>query len=202
MIEINNDVAIASALPNIDDRKNVIAELNDLGVFVEDGALGLSERPLVLSVRFGRPHDQERVRCHPDPERCKTIYGIKDKINRGKIWVLSKKILPVFPNPRAYLIRQAINLEGDSILWPAPLPHEKENQIDEAHRQAQFMARHSWIRLEWTGKTYAAREPVDPTVYRDPKWPEESFDELLALGLRENVITDTDHPLVRVMLGR
>src|SRR5690242_6361544 len=66
----------AIAMPNIDGRPSVLTELPD--IFVEGGMEGVAEKAITLSVRWGKPHDQERVRCHPDPERTRVVMAIKD----------------------------------------------------------------------------------------------------------------------------
>lgn len=136
-----SDVESALDLPNIDGRPSVLVDLSDAFTTDEDSAFGAAEAEVVLQVKFGKPDDFDWVRCHPDPMRTRQFKGIQNKKDRGKLYLVKPRVLPLLGHRcKSYLLRQAITKDGETFLWPAPLPGLREAPSDAAHLAAQHEA--------------------------------------------------------------
>ena len=56
-----------------------------------------------------------------------------------------------------------------------------------------------WLRVESAGTHYVGIRPKDKL--NDPKWPTESFPQLLKLAFGNRIIGSIDHPAVKSILG-
>jgi hypothetical protein len=199
-----SDVESALDLPNIDNRPSVMVDLKDAFITDEESAFGAAEAEIFLNVKFGKPDDFDWIRCHPDSARTRQFRGIQDKKDRGKIYLVKPKVLPLLGHRcKNYLLRQAVTMDGEPFLWPAPLPGLREAPSDAVHLAAQHEAVDRWIRLEWISQNsaYKTHRLTEPSK-KEPKWTTETFEELLQRALGgDRVISDDKHPLVQYLLN-
>jgi hypothetical protein len=198
----DQSLAEVMALPNIDHRPSVFSDLKDL--IVTDDEFGIVEQQLTLTVRFNRPDDQSWVRCRPGPEYEARVWGIKDKADRGRLYVVARPMLAVLgPHCRMYLVRQAVTTTQLSLMWPAPLSAgTREMPADIAHLTLQNKALDSWVRMWWDGGRNTWQGSIPEGDLGEPTWPRESFVELFQSAIADRTITDESHPLVRQLRGR
>ena len=198
----DQSLAEVIALPNIDNRASVFADLKDL--IVSDDEFGIVEQQLTLTVRFNRPDDQCWVRCRPGAEYEGRVWGIKDKADRGRLYVVSRPMLTVLgPHCRMYLVRQAVTTTQISIMWPAPLSGgTRDMPADTAHLALQNKALDSWVRMWWDGSHNTWQGSIPEGDLGEPVWPHESFVELFQNAIADRTIADESHPLVKQLRGR
>jgi hypothetical protein len=96
-----------------------------------------------------------------------------------------------------YSISLAINNAGDPFLWY--VREGAEDPWSESAVALQKRAISEWLRIQGNGNYYVGISPQDKLA--DPKWPTESFPQLLKLAFGNRVIDSTYHPAVKAILG-
>jgi hypothetical protein len=202
-----DDIDAAVDQLNIDDRPSVLTELpKDL--FVEERAFTIPDKEIPEEMLFGTPGSQEVVHCHPDPDRKKCVWGIKDqRAKRGQLVLITDGLYKQYPRLRShcklYVIRQYVTENGLSGLWPAPLPGQREAPSDQSHLNAHETSIAHWVRLEWNGSkftSYIITEDLNGNPMPDPIFLDESWGEVLLRGLATHIATNPDHRLIKHLL--
>ena len=153
----------------------------------------------LLNVKFGRPSKEVFFRVHPDYN---TVVGIlKVETPRTAIYVLAPDIFHEVRQAKRATLHLCITMDGDLHLWPVLQVYD-DGQTWSWHitaRRAVEFAKSTWTGMEAGDGdykiTYPERQPPDP------KWPEQSFDDLLEIGLKDVFIDDLDHPVMKRLRG-
>jgi hypothetical protein len=74
-----------------------------------------------------------------------------------------------------------------------------EDEWSESAVILQAQAVDEWLRIEGAGSHYVGIRPQNKL--NDPKWPTESFPQLLKLAFGSRIISSVDHPAVKFILG-
>jgi hypothetical protein len=198
----------AEALPNIDGGRDSV--LSDAPVNLEhEGREAYEEEEEAAGgeARWGRPNNQEFVWVDPAPDHSRILACVKAK-KGGALYPVSQAMLEKYPElryqARRYLVRTAVTSvkEGsETIRWPVPLAGAKDAPSDPSHRLAQKNSMKEWLRTEWDGNRFRTYRPKNPQSYGQPKWPDESFDDLLRQAIDDVVIRDETHEFVIQLLG-
>jgi hypothetical protein len=157
-------------------------------------------------VFFGRPNASDWVMTHPDMERARLVYCLKDKKAR-KLYPILEQVRAMHPKlkgaARQYLIRQAKIYNGDFFMWPVPWFDGDDAPGDQTQRDAHFAAKDDWIRLEWRGGDYEIIPTEEPHAFDPPDWrAAEDFDEAMNRAVTSILVRDLDHRYVKIYLGR
>jgi hypothetical protein len=96
-----------------------------------------------------------------------------------------------------YSISLVINNTGDPFLWF--VREGAEDPWSESSVVLQKRAINEWLRIQGNGNFYVGISPQDKLA--DPKWPTESFPQLLKLAFGNRIIDSTNHPAVKAILG-
>ena len=183
--------------PIYDDRTDVFTSLADY-VVDETEDIGIAEVQQTVVVKFDRPDGQTWIRCHPDPDRQRKVYGFRDRTKSRKLLVVPKTLLRFLGHQvRLYRVLQGVTPDGESYLWPAPMAGSLDGDV--SHFNAQQFALRSWVRVEWDGKGFVVHTPLGDLG--EPKWPEQSFEELLEMALRHSVISSETHDVIKRLQG-
>jgi hypothetical protein len=183
--------------PIYGERSDVFTSLDDYCIM--DDEIGIAEVAQTVAVKFDKPDGQTWIRCHPDPQRQRKIYGFRDRNKTRKLLVVPKSLLHFLGHQtKPYRILQGITPDGQNFMWPAPMAGSME--ADVSHFNGQQLALTSWVRLEYDGKSFAIYTPAG-NAWGEPKWPEQSFEELLEIALRNNAIGSEQHDAIKRMQG-
>jgi hypothetical protein len=185
-------IAAASSLPNIDGRETVLSEMpkdllmpNREQFVVEEGVPSTGLGP----ADWGKPGDQDWVNACPDPSLYAVLQCIKDKKSRGQVRPATESLLKAYPSlkrmARPYIIRPAFVLGARALMWPAPtIGGEIDAPSDASARQAQLEARKGWTRVYWdfAEQAFKAVHPDDVKAFEatfgpPPKWEKETLEE-------------------------
>jgi hypothetical protein len=156
----------------------------------------------IVEVRVALPNSETWFQLNPDTDAVIEAYVIKDK-ERKYYYVTEAMIThPLL----ARRLRPATLIEG--AVWPPEVPYivpfhhpDPDREIAayasawEGYKQAKSEI---WTQLEWNGSSYtihrAENNPHPPTFSGKPMW------ELLALGFKNRIIADDNHPYIRQQL--
>jgi hypothetical protein len=156
-------------------------------------------------ISLRKPSPTEYVRVTADKAyRMSPVYllGLKKEMKTVQYLIMGKcvgEVLSAVGNKvvKSYSIVLAINNSGNPFLW-----YTREGAEDEWSESAvilQAQAVDDWLRVESAGSHYVGIRPKDRL--NDPKWPTESFPQLLKLAFGNRIIGSIDHPAVKSILG-
>ncbi|MCB1129922.1 MAG: hypothetical protein KDN05_02260 [Verrucomicrobiae bacterium] len=158
---------------------------------------------------FRKPSDKEFIRVTRDPEAIKpfeilevddktkyivtpTAMSAIDKLHEveGKVMIKTKRVI----------IYLAVNMDGVGFLWPITVTESDNTWLESAHNCA-AIAQNQWIRVVSNGpaKRYDYH-PAKKHAEVKPKWPKETFIEMLNLAFKNKVIKSLDHPAIKELL--
>lgn len=169
----------------------------------QDYAQELGGRKLLTRVPTDKPARHWFSRVHPDPSYRMTVGTIVLKAER-ELYIVHPSIAPDLADEiRLETLYTGINRQGILFLWPVPLPGPdgKHNPWHASALQAAEMAMTRWIRMtsDMNLGAYAIFEAMGNLP--EPEWPELSFEEIVRIALKDNVISDPDHPVLRRLRG-
>ena len=160
-------------------------------------------KKLLSTVPVGKPNPQDFVRVNPAPEYRETFAVVELREDR-EFYILFREIGRELPGEYVMAtLYTAINRQGVVRLWPVKLP-APDGKVLEWHRsmaEAAERAMHRWVRVK-ANMSLGAYEMFEAvTTIPDPEWPEYTFQELLRIGFRDQLVDRHDHPLIKKLRG-
>jgi hypothetical protein len=180
-------------------------------IFDDLDALRKQERPIIQKhellthVPVGNPSSDGYFRVHPDPAMTlpAKIFRLKDDKDRTVYYVpphmdehpLTKTRL------RSVLLVATFCWPLRQIgIWPVPLDTEGVGASWwESARTAYENAKERWTQMSAGNGHYVVS--VAEGDIPDPEWPDRSFSELLKIGLKDRIIDNDAHPVMRRLRG-
>ena len=104
---------------------------------------------------------------------------------------------------RPHELRLGVTQFGSPFLLPVPLPGPdgRTNRWHLSLAAGATLAEESWIRIAADMRAGAYTVIKASGDLGDPRWPSETFDELLTIAFRGNIIDRKEHPLIRQLRG-
>jgi hypothetical protein len=160
-------------------------------------------KKLLTTVPVRRPHQQDFVRVHADPEYRATLAIIEVRDDR-ETYLLKPDIARELPGEYTMAtLYTAISRQGVVHLWPVKLP-APDGRVIEWHRsaaEAAELAMQKWVRVKPNMALGAYEIFESQGVIPDPEWPTLGFNELLRIGFRDRYVGSLDHPLIKRLRG-
>jgi hypothetical protein len=160
-------------------------------------------KKLLTTVPVRRPHQQDFVRVHADPEYRATLAIIEVRDDR-ETYLLTPDIARELPGEYTMAtLYTAISRQGVVHLWPVKLP-APDGRVIEWHRsaaEAAELAMKKWVRVKPNMALGAYEIFESQGVIPDPEWPQLPFNELLRIGFRHRYVGSFDHPLIKRLRG-
>lgn len=189
-------------LPGEKDRHQAEDDfLSGLRIDTSFGDTPFGVRKPLLTVPIRKPGKAQFFRVHPDHHI--DLFAVELKEERETYFARGREIadmLSEFIEP--VRLRLVVTRQGDAMLWPVKLPREDKRR-DEWRRSAgeiAGLAERKWIRLS-SNMTLGCYEAFEALAdLGDPRWPAESWTQILKVALRDCVIDGEDHPVVRQLL--
>jgi hypothetical protein len=164
-----------------------------------EAAVGV--RKVLGTVRVQKPNKTDFFRVHPSHSLDCFAVELKEEREVYFITPALAQLVAEFCEPvrlRLYVIRQ-----GTAFLWPIKLPKE-DRRVDEWRKsaaEAAHLAESRWIRLAADMHLGAYQTFEAVADLGDPKWPAESWTEVVKIALRNRRIDSEDHAVIRQLLG-
>jgi hypothetical protein len=156
------------------------------------------KRPL-MTVPVRKPGKKEFVRVHP--QHMLDCFGVE--FDREYYFVVPAlaHVMTEFVEP--IRLRLSVTRQGTTILWPIKLPQgERPNAWHASAAEAAALAETRWTRIASDMDLGAYRPHVAEDDLGDPRWPEESWQTIVQVAIRDRMITTESHPVVRALRGR
>jgi len=162
--------------------------------------------PVLADVSVDKPPPAHFFRVRPGEEFSATFNLLDAKKMGGDGWyaVGPQVVGLVADQTRLVQLRLAVTQFGAPYLVPVhlPAPDGRSNSWNVSRTRAVTLAETRWIRMSSDMRIGAYQIFEALGHLGEPKWPSESFDELLDLALRNRIIESEDHPLVQQLLGK
>lgn len=186
---------IKNSAPNPFDPKRLAVKLT--------GGEQFGSKKLLTIVPARKPNPKEWVMAHPSDDYC-LIAGIIEDAEGGQPYIVTPEVAEAHPGEiKQVELRLAVNRQGTVFLWkyPAQDPDGRENFWNTSHRTGVEEAKKGWVRMISNRNLGAYEIHTAPSIDTAPKWPEQSFQELLEIAFKDRLIADEDHILLRQLRG-
>ena len=163
-------------------------------------AAGVTKLRTTVPVR--KPTKVEFLQVHPEHHFDLFMVEMKDE---GEVYFIPPQFLTDVSDIAVPVsLRLAVNRQGVVYLWPVRLPanDRRDNPWHISARDAVDRAASGhWVSVR-ANKSLGAYEIYEgASNLSPPQWPQESFEEILQIGLRGRVVDSHDHPVLRSLRG-
>lgn len=163
--------------------------------------LGVKRMITRVPVRKSIKTEFFRVRPGEDWRFQTMILEIKDE---GETYLLAPDMWDAVPGlSRPAMLHTAIDRRNNVFLIPIPLPGEdgRRNPWHQSLAEVVAMAETKWVRSVANMAVGGYDMLVAEGKIAEPEWPSTTLAELLQIAFRDKIITATDHPIIRQLLG-
>ena len=167
-----------------------------------DYAAGLGVKRLLTHVPIRRPNRQWWVRVHPS-EEYRLPAGLIEVEGEDTYIVDHSLHLDLEGDLVFKTLYLTVNRQGDPFIWPVRLPSE-DGRLDDWNRVAKEgaeLAMGQWVRVSANRSMGTYDLFQAEAQLPDPKWPTETFKQILEVAFKNRIIEDTDHPVIRQLHG-
>lgn len=153
---------------------------------------------VVTSVAFCKPDKEWFFRVHPQFTRFMAVLSEK-KEN----YVVTPKLLPELGGEAMKkMVVLGVTRQGMPFFWPLKI--EAERGLDEWSKSALIAmetAKTKWTKMKSNLDAQCYEAFTAKGNLGEPTWPETGIDELLAIAVRNRVISTMDHPVIKRLNG-
>jgi hypothetical protein len=161
-------------------------------------------KKLLVTVPVRKPHRQDFVRVHPDPDYRLNAALIELNEDR-EVYLVPKQIVPELGDGEfhAATLYLCINRQKVVSVWPVklPTPDGRKQAWHLSAAEAAERAMTSWIRMtaDMSLGAYQLSEAI--SVFGEPEWPSLTFPEILRIAFRGRIIDKPDHLVIQKLRG-
>lgn len=168
-------------------------------------AESLGVKKTLITVPARKPSKEWWIRVHPD-ESYRIETAVLELKEEREIYLIDPALWDSLATeatfgPRALFT--AVNRQGVVFLWTIrlPSPDGKIDQWNKSALEAAMMGIGRWIRVT-ANMSLGAYDVFEATGnLPEPKWPEQSFQELLRITFKDHYIDDINHPVLKRLRG-
>lgn len=153
-----------------------------------------SKKPKRGGPKVRKPTSKEVLRTHPDWR----WRGIRVVEHKTKFHLVGGQAAARLKDKvQTVDLVAAITIAKDKLepfVWPADA---ETDGTEEAIKGASA----AWVKVSWDGTTRSYKFAPVPEKRDDPKWPYESFEQLVEVAFHGRIIEKADDPLIDEILG-
>jgi len=160
-------------------------------------------KKLLTTVPVRRPGQQDFVRTHPVYRL--TPAALLELKDDREVYLVAPEMTAELPGeffPACLYL--TVNRQNTCSIWPVrlPGPDGKHSEWHRSAAEAAELAQHRWVRIKANMNLGAYEIYLAPNEnIPDPRWPEQSFDEILRVAFGDRFISSLDHPVVKRLRG-
>jgi len=159
---------------------------------------------LPIKPSFGKLSNSRFSRTNSSEEYKARLFFIEDK-NTSETYIVTPSMAPYLENMvQAKILRLAVDnarvpyLIAEPVLDPNGRPNLWNSSMGEAIRRSEK----EWVRIRSNKDASQYEIIIAQDNLGEPKWPEQSMDELVSEVFGNKIISSLDHPLIRQLQGR
>lgn len=162
-------------------------------------------QPITVDVPVGKPPSGHYWRLRPGDD-FRAAYNLLNgsKIGGEGMHAITPEVAALVPDQvRPHELRLGVTQFGAPFLLPVPLPGPdgRSNRWHLSLAAAAKLAEEHWVRIAADMRAGAYTVIKAGGNLGDPRWPSETFEELLTVAFRGCVIDSKEHALIRQLLG-
>lgn len=162
----------------------------------------IGARQLLLTIPVRKPNRDEFFRVHPVHQLLTFSLELKAERETYFITQAVASLVAEFIDPTC--LRLCVSRQGVRFLWPVKLP--KDDKRGDAWRksaiEAAEIAVKKWVRISADMNLGAYQVFMASAELGDPKWPTETWPEVLKIALKDKRIDSEEHDVIRQLLGQ
>jgi hypothetical protein len=160
-------------------------------------------KKVLTTIPVRKPLRQEFIRVRPDDGWSleTAILELKEEhtsyLVAPNLWgELPGEIVPT-------ILYTTLSRQGVLFLWPVRLPGEdgRVNHWHQSALEAAEIAKAQWVRVAANMNLGAYEVFTASADLPNPEWPDNSFQEILKIAFRDQLIVSLDHPVVHRLRG-
>jgi len=157
----------------------------------------------LITIPIRKPNRQDFVRTHSGTD-WPFQTAVLELEEDSETYLVDPSLWHEIPDeivPRALYL--TINRQGTLTLWPVKLPGQdgRTNQWNESALEAAELAKRGWVRVV-SNMNLGAYEIFKATgKIPEPKWPENSFEDIIKIAFKGKFIRSMEHPVIQRLLG-
>jgi hypothetical protein len=158
-------------------------------------------KKVLTHVPVRKPKPDEWFRCHPTHFLEVMMLPLKAE---NEVYFLPQSLASTVPElVQPVRLRLCVSRQGVLFLCPVRLP--KGDRRPDAWRVSQedacSRAEKKWVRMAANMGLGAYEIRQSDADWEPPKWPDESFGEVVKIALKDRLIETSQHVVIREMLG-
>lgn len=195
----NQTEASSAQTPAASDDEAFLASLRIDQTYTGD-SLGVT-KPL-LTVPLRKPGKTEFVRVHPD--HLMDCLAVDMKAERELYIVKPGVELAISEFAEPVRLRLCVTRQGVVMIWPLKLPKDgaRGDSWRRSAAEAADLAVGRWVRVVADMNLGAYQPYVATGELGAPRWPTETWPQIVRIATRDRFIDSIDHPVVRLLLGQ
>ena len=172
--------------------------------FLTEEELDAGEVNVLTVCTARRPNDHEFFRVRPgETWRCYALLveyqGEDPTLGRGPFLIHPTLRAKFGTLGRPHLLVMCITSGGTVFLWPIHLVKGFGDTWSKSALHIVGLAEQYWVRKWSVRGSGGYQAAISKHDHGEPQWPEESFEELVALAFGDTFVTALDHPLCRAL---
>ncbi len=161
---------------------------------------------IFTNIPVRKPHRQEFVRTHPDPDYridCKVLHLKND----NEVYFLHPDVFSYADTDVQHVcLWSAVTRAGAPFLWMLKLPDEsgRENSWHQTAKRAAVEAQTQWLKVVANMSAGNYELHIATGDLGEPQWPdadEYPFNKWLEIAFKERMIDQPDHPVLQKLRG-
>lgn len=169
----------------------------------EDYLESTNVKKLLTTVPMRKPAPQDFIRVHPDPKYRELMAFLELKEDR-ETYVADLRAVPELAS-ECYIATMftAITRTGILFLWPVRVP-AADGRTNDWHVSAAAAAEQAmkhWVRIKSNMSLRAYEIYLAESKIPDPEWPDLTFQEIFRIAVKDKLINQSNHPVIKRLRG-
>jgi len=175
-------------------------DLERLRAMPTAGDPAIVEQVLTM-LRVGKPPKEAFVRVHPEHRIDAFLLELKEDATTLLVAPTLQPALTGEPCVGIRRLQLAVTATGVPFIWPLRLPNEnRKDTWASTALDAAAMAVDTWVRVT-ANMSLGGYQIAIARINNEPKWPKESFNDLLRIAFKGFVVDSLDHPVLKKLRG-
>ena len=159
---------------------------------------------LPIKPTFSKLSRSRFSRTNPSEEYKALLFFFEDK-NTGEIYIVTPSMAPYLGSMvQAKILRLAVDNAAVPYLIAEPVldPNGRQSPWSSSMVEAIRRSEKEWVRINSNQNAGQYEIIIAKDNLGEPKWPEQTMDELIREVFGNKIISSLDHPLIRQLQGR
>lgn len=168
----------------------------------QDFGAAVPVKKILTTVPVRKPHNQEFVRASENLIFRTLVFKANED---DALYLVEPELLDVFPG-RLQPVELVGMMTRQGVFFFCPIflqdGDEPWNTWHRSRFDAIVLARKDYVRIYSNRALGAYEVSVAQSKFPEPEWPDRAVEELIDIAFKDHIITNMDHPVVKMLQGR